>query len=85
MLVYSYYVSPWCKYCVLYTCACLLVQVLGITNYSHWGDSSSMRNCWWSGHSSQVGEPLLFERPIDMRVWDTLHEGRNGMRVRVKA
>ena len=36
---------------------CPTSQVLGITNYSHWGDAGDMRSCVWQSNS--VREHML--------------------------
>jgi hypothetical protein len=33
-----------------------LLQVLGITNYSHWGDAQETRRCFWESEDLQVRE-----------------------------
>lgn len=35
------------------TCLSSHVQVLGITNYSHWGDAGQMRECMWESPVAQ--------------------------------
>ncbi len=34
---------------------CLLtnIQVLGVTNYSHWGDAGQMRRCMWDSEAAR--------------------------------
>lgn len=44
--------------------ACMHVpQVLGITNYSHWGDAAPLRSCVWeSNHAHDLLEQVALKR-----------------------
>lgn len=40
-----------------------VLQVLGITNYSHWGDAGQLRSCVWdSSHAHDLLEQVALKR-----------------------